>query len=196
MDCPSWRQDGHQARSPGPWGLHSPAPLALDGWLCPSCRLRCLLAQRDWGLPFHIMDICTFLTPSQHTPLGLQLQREQGEHTARSSWDVGECPGTGVLFSTSEPQHAMVELAQWPPFPAPSLHRCIACVTTTQANDGALGLRTARTVCGPGACSSLSVHATSRLIRKMFPLARCEGIDPQATWSWPCLIDQGHEGKT
>lgn len=48
---------------------------------------------------------------------------------------MGEYSGTGILYSTSEPQHAMVELAQWPPFLAPSLHRCVACVTTTQAND-------------------------------------------------------------
>lgn len=48
LGCPSWRQDGHQAGWPGPWGPQARHPRALNSQFCPWCRLRSS-AQRGWA---------------------------------------------------------------------------------------------------------------------------------------------------
>lgn len=155
MDCPSWRQDGYQAGGQvlGVHGPGTPEPSTAGSVLCVGSAAS---AQRNWGFPFHITGICTFLTAPQHTAPWPPAAARARRASARSFWNVGECSGTGILFSTSEP-HGMPWWS-WPSGPVPDTLRPPSCCMCHHHSERQVprGCRPPGLSAALGPCSSLS----------------------------------------
>lgn len=176
---------GQVARSLGSTGPDTPGPSTASSVLGVGSA-----PQHGLGFPFHIPGICTLLTASSTRLPGLQLQREQGERLRGASGTWGNILELAFCFL---PLNLLTPRWSGPrgPFPAPSAHHRVACVTTTR-NGGALGLPTARTLWSSDLAPPCPSTQPPDSCSEGFPSEWREGTDLPAMWSLLRLVDHGN----